>query len=208
MTWVWIALIVLAGYFLGSISSAIVLIRERYHRDIRTEGSGNAGATNAARSHGLGAGLMTLGGDMLKAAVSGLIGFLIAPLAGLEGTEGVAIASAACFIGHCWPIYYHFKGGKGVSVAACVILLLDWRVFLILFGIFVVTFLLWQRVSVCSITAAVFYPTLYYLFNPGWTLPFFVCLYIAVTCIFQHRANIGRILRGEEKKFTLGKSEK
>ena len=96
MTWVWIALIVLAGYFLGSISSAIVLIRERYHRDIRTEGSGNAGATNAARSHGLGAGLMTLGGDMLKAAVSGLIGFLIAPLAGLEGTEGVAIASAAC----------------------------------------------------------------------------------------------------------------
>ena len=88
------------------------------------------------------------------------------------------------------------------------ILLLDWRVFLVLVGVFVVTFLLWRRVSVCSITAAVFYPTLYYLFNPGWTLPFFACLYIAVTCIFQHRANIGRILRGEEKKFTLGKSEK
>ena len=209
MDYVWIALIALAGYFLGSISSAIVLIWERYHKDIRTEGSGNAGATNAARSHGLGAGLMTLGGDMLKAAVSGLIGYLIAPLAGLEGVEGVAIASAACFIGHCWPIYYHFKGGKGVSVAACVILLLDWRVFLILFGIFVLTFLLWKRVSVCSIVAAVFYPTLYYLFNPnpGWTLPFFVTLFIAVTCIFQHRANIGRILRGEEKKFTLGKSE-
>ena len=209
MDYVWIALIALAGYFLGSISSAIVLIWERYHKDIRTEGSGNAGATNAARSHGLGAGLMTLGGDMLKAAVSGLIGYLIAPLAGLEGVEGVAIASAACFIGHCWPIYYHFKGGKGVSVAACVILLLDWRVFLILFGIFVLTFLLWKRVSVCSIVAAVFYPTLYYLFNPnpGWTLPFFVTLFIAVTCIFQHPANIGRILRGEEKKFTLGKSE-
>ena len=63
---IWIALIVLAGYFLGSVSSAIVLIWERYHKDIRTEGSGNAGATNAARTHGLAAGLMTLGGDMLK----------------------------------------------------------------------------------------------------------------------------------------------
>ena len=80
--------------------------------------------------------------------------------------------------------------------------------FLVLLGVFVVTFLLWRRVSVCSIVAAVCYPTLYVLFNPGWTLPFFVCLYIAVACIFQHRANIGRILRGEEKKFTLGNSEK
>lgn len=208
MNYVWLVLIVLAGYFLGSISSAIVLIWERYHKDIRTEGSGNAGATNAARSHGLAAGLMTLGGDMLKAAVSGLIGWLLAPLAGLEPIRGVAIASAACFIGHCWPVYYHFKGGKGVSVAACVILLLDWRVFLLLLAVFVVTFLLWRRVSVCSITAAVFYPMLYYLFHPGWTLPLAVCLYIAVACIFQHRANIGRILRGEEKKFTLGKSDK
>lgn len=203
----WIALIVIAGYLLGSISSAIVLIWEWYHRDIRTEGSGNAGATNAARSHGLMAGLMTLGGDMLKAAISGLIGYLLGPLAGLDAIDGVAIASAACFTGHCWPVYYHFKGGKGVSVAACVILLLDWRVFLVLLAIFVITFLLWRRVSVCSLVSALFYPTLYYLFNPGWTLPFFVTLYIAVTCIFQHRANIARILRGEEKKFTLGKSE-
>ena len=105
MTYVWIALIVLAGYFLGSISSAIVLIWEWYHRDIRTEGSGNAGATNAARSHGLLAGLATLGGDMLKAAVSGLIGYLLGPLAGLSPPDGVAIASAACFTGHCWPVY-------------------------------------------------------------------------------------------------------
>ena len=208
MIYVYIALILLGGYLLGSISSAIVLIWEWYHRDIRTEGSGNAGATNAARSHGLAAGLMTLGGDMLKAAVSGLIGYLLGPLAGIGALSGVAVASAACFTGHCWPIYYRFKGGKGVSVAACVILLLDWRAFLVLLGIFVVTFLLWRRVSVCSIVSAVFYPTLYYLFNPGWSLPFAVCLYIAVTCIFQHRANIGRILRGEEKKFTLGNSEK
>ena len=203
----WIALIVIAGYLLGSISSAIVLIWEWYHRDIRTEGSGNAGATNAARSHGLMAGLMTLGGDMLKAAISGLIGYLLGPLAGLDAIDGVAIASAACFTGHCWPVYYHFKGGKGVSVAACVILLLDWRVFLVLLAIFVITFLLWRRVSVCSLVSALFYPTLYYLFNPGWTLPFFVTLYIAVTCIFQLRAIIGRILRGEEKKFTLGNSK-
>ena len=208
MNILWLALIVLAGYFLGSISSAIVLIWEWYHRDIRTEGSGNAGATNAARSHGIAAGLFTLAGDMAKAAISGLIGWLLGPMAGLGALGGLSVASAACFTGHCWPIYYRFKGGKGVSVAACVILLLDWRAFLVLLAIFVITFLLWRRVSVCSIVSAVFYPTLYYLFNPGFTLPFFVCLYIAVTCIFQHRANIGRILRGEEKKFTFGKSEK
>ena len=109
---------VLAGYFLGALSCSIILSKAKYLMDIRRDGSGNAGATNMARVHGMGAGLLTLGGDMLKTALAGGIGWLLA------GRPGLIAACAACLIGHCWPVYYRFKGGKGVSVAVMIALLL------------------------------------------------------------------------------------
>ena len=123
------AVIVIAGYLLGSINVAIMYIRRRYRVDVRTEGSGNAGATNVARTHGLGAGLLTLGSDMLKTALAGFLGWKLA------GDTGLAVACAAALTGHCFPIYYGFRGGKGVSASACIALLLDWRFcFVQLFG--------------------------------------------------------------------------
>ena len=192
-------LIAVIGYLLGSINVAIVYIQRKYHVDVRTEGSGNAGATNVARTHGLGAGLLALGTDMLKAAAAGLVGKL------LGGETGLAIACAAALTGHCWPVYFGFRGGKGVSVSACIAMLLDWRFFLMLLALFVVVFLLFQRVSLCSILAAAAYTWLYLLLNPGFTAAFAVCLYIMVAVIFLHRSNIRRLLRGEEAKFQLGK---
>ena len=127
---IWIyALIVAAGYLLGSINVAIMYIKRRYGVDVRTEGSGNAGATNVARTHGLGAGLLTLGSDMLKTALAGFLGWK------LGGSTGLAVACAAALTGHCFPVYYGFRGGKGVSASACIALLLDWRFFLLLLAL-------------------------------------------------------------------------
>ena len=194
-------IIAAAGYLLGSVNSAIVFIWNLYHVDVRTEGSGNAGATNAARNHGIGAGLLTLGGDMLKTAIAGFIGWKLA------GSTGLALACAAALTGHCFPVFYKFKGGKGVSVSACIALLLDWRFFLVMLVLFVIFFLLWRRVSLCSVLLAAAYPWVYLLLNPGLSPAFFLCLYIMVLVIFLHRSNIGRLLRGEEAKFTLGKKD-
>ena len=192
-------LIVAAGYLLGSLNAAIVYIKKRYHVDVRTEGSGNAGATTVARTHGLGAGLLTLGTDMAKTAAAGFIGWK------LGGSTGLALGCAAALTGHCFPIYFRFRGGKGVSASACIALLLDWRFFLALLALFVVVFLIGRRVSLCSVTAAAAYPWLYLLFNPGYGAAFVLCVYVMVLVIYLHKDNIRRLLRGEEKKFTLGK---
>ncbi|MBQ6403410.1 MAG: glycerol-3-phosphate acyltransferase, partial [Oscillospiraceae bacterium] len=182
--WIY-AVIVIAGYLLGSINVAIMYIKRRYGVDVRTEGSGNAGATNVARTHGLGAGLLTLGSDMLKTALAGFLGWK------LGGSTGLAVACAAALTGHCFPVYYGFRGGKGVSASACIALLLDWRFFLLLLALFVVVFLLGRRVSLCSVSAAVAFPWLYLLLHPGWSPAFLVCLYVMVLVVIMHRANIG-----------------
>lgn len=193
------ALIVIVDYLLGSVSSAIIYIQKKYHVDVREEGSGNAGATNVARTHGAQAGLITLGFDMVKTALASLFGYWLA------GSTGIAIGCAAALTGHCWPVYFNFRGGKGVSVAACIALVLDWRFFLVLLVLFFAVFFLTKRVSVCSITAAAAYPWLYLLFHPGVTPAFCLCLYIMVLVIFLHRGNIKRLIRGEEAEFRFGK---
>lgn len=188
-------LCVIIGYLLGSVSVAVLMTRKKYGTDVRSAGSGNAGATNVARVYGMGAGLMTLGGDMLKTAVSGLAGWLLC------GYAGLAIACLGCLIGHCWPLYFRFKGGKGVSVAACIGLLLDWRFFLILVVWFFLWFLISRRVSLCSLMCAVIYPIAFYLLHGQLDAAFWVCCIVAVTVFYLHRANLGRLVRGEEAKF-------
>ena len=103
-------LVASAGYLLGSLSMSIILSRAVLGEDVRRKGSGNAGATNMARVYGLKAGALTLGGDVLKASLSMLIGWL------LLGDVGLALGGIASLVGHCFPVYYNFRGGKGVSV--------------------------------------------------------------------------------------------
>ena len=188
-------LIAIIGYLLGSMSMAVLLTRDKSGRDVRDQGSGNAGATNVARVYGMKAGFLTLGGDMAKTALSGLAGFLIA------GRPGLAVASLACVAGHCWPVYFRFKGGKGISVAGCIALLFDWRMFLLIVAWFLVTAFLSRRVSFGSVTAALVYPLAYWLPTRALDICFAVSLIIAVIAIFQHRGNIKRLIRGEEPAF-------
>ncbi|MCM1149170.1 MAG: glycerol-3-phosphate 1-O-acyltransferase PlsY [Butyricicoccus sp.] len=189
------ALIAVIAYLLGSVSVAVLLTRDALGSDVRKQGSGNAGATNVARVFGLKAGIITLVGDMVKAALSGLAGVLIG------GQTGLAVACLACLVGHCWPVYFGFRGGKGVSVAGCIALLLDWRFFLALVAWFAMMAILSRRVSFASCTSAVVYPLLYWHFNRGMSAQLAVCIIMAVIVLILHRGNIARLIRGTEPVF-------
>ena len=188
-------LIAVIGYLFGSFSISVFISKFILHNDVRQHGSGNAGATNVARVFGMKAGLITLGGDMLKTAASGLVGLLIASKAGL------AAGCAGCLIGHCWPVFFRFRGGKGVSVSACIALLLDWRMFLIVLGVFMLVFALSRRVSLCSMIASVCFPPVYWLLHPGISAGFWLCIMVPVLVIILHWENIVRLIHGEEPKF-------
>ena len=196
-------LIVAAGYLLGSISSAVLLSKNLYKTDVRTHGSGNAGATNAARVFGIGMGLATLGCDALKTVAAMLLGQWLC------GEIGFALAGAACVIGHCWPVFFRFRGGKGVSVGAVIALLIDWRVFVGLFIVFFAVFALSRTVSLCSVSVAILLPVLSLVFNVIWhdiSLPrCLLAVFTGALVFWQHRSNLKRLIRGEEARFTPGR---
>ena len=206
----WITILLLAfllcaatSYLLGSINTAILISKKLYGYDIRGYGSGNAGMTNMFRTFGKKAGFLTLGGDVAKALVSVVLGFLIL------GGPGQYISGFFCLLGHVFPLYYKFKGGKGVIVSAITILLIDPLVFLVLVVIFALMFIATQIISVSSFTAAFFYPMVVYAMNlsdPNLAYIFFSLL-IGFFVIAMHKENIHRILNKTEKKFTIGKSE-
>lgn len=195
-------IIALIAYLLGSVSAAVLLTRDRLGNDVRKQGSGNAGATNVARVFGMKAGIFTLAGDMVKAALSGLAGVLIG------GQTGLAVACLACLVGHCWPVYFSFRGGKGVSVAACISLLLDWRMFLVLVAWFAAMAAASRRVSFASCSSAVVYPVLYWLFNRGMSIQLAVCIIIALIVLVMHRGNIVRLIHGTEPVFRAKSKDK
>lgn len=192
-------LIAVIAYLLGSISVAVLLTRDALGSDVRGQGSGNAGATNVARVFGLKTGILTLVGDMAKAAFAGLAGFLI------SGQNGLAAACLFCLVGHCWPVFFGFRGGKGVAVAGCISLLLDWRMFIALASFFAVMAVTSRRVSFASCASAVVYPLLYWLFNRGLSIQLAVCIIIAVIVLILHRANIVRLIHGTEPVFKAKK---
>jgi len=193
-----------AAYLLGSINSAILISKKMYGYDVRDYGSGNAGMTNMFRSFGKKAGFLTLAGDVAKALVAVMIGFC------LMGNPGQYVAGFFCLLGHVFPVFFKFKGGKGVIVSAITILLIDPLVFLALVVIFGLMFAATQIISASSITAAFFYPMVVYAFNVQKPSPIYIIFSfcIAFFVIAMHKENIHRLLNKTEKKFTIGKKEK
>ncbi len=199
MNWWRIVLSLVGGYLLGSVSVAIVLTR-RKGGDVRDKGSGNAGATNVARVYGIWVGLATLVGDGVKTALAMLVlGRLLA------GLPGMVAAAFGCLLGHCFPLYFGFRGGKAVSVGAAIGLCLDWRLFLILLGVFLILAFSTKRVSVGSMAAAVAFPIGMLILGgfPWYSLA--LGCFITVFVIFMHRENVKRLLKGKEPEFKLGK---
>ena len=205
-----IALCIAIPYLLGSINTSIILSKAIYHDDIRSHGSGNAGATNALRTYGKKFGALTFLGDFFKAVIATFIGSLL-----LSGTFGGAIAGLFVMVGHMFPIYYNFKGGKGVACAAAVVLFLEPISFLILFTFFVIIVIGTKYVSFGSCMAIALFPViasmiqkLYIVFTgQGLGAVPVVGVIMAALVIYMHRANIKRLLNGTESKLSFGKKK-
>lgn len=199
-------LIAIAGYLLGSINTAIIISKKKFGKDIRESGSGNAGTTNMMRTYGKLAGIATFAGDILKAVVSVYLGMFLC------GTMGAYIGGFTCILGHMFPVYYHFKGGKGVAVAAVMILITEPTVFLMVAGTFLILLLSTKYVSLASIAAAGLYPMMLYNFmvtKYGYSdFRAIIALIIGILIIFMHRSNIKRLREGKENKINLKKKPK
>ncbi len=190
--------VLLGGYLLGSLSTSIFMSRTILGGDVRKKGSGNAGATNMARIYGMGAGVLTLLGDVLKAALAMWLGWK------LLGDWGIAAAGLTVLLGHCFPVFHHFHGGKGVSVGAAIGLAVDWRVFLAIVCAFFIGALLTRKVSVGSICAAVSISIAAAVVGVS-TPKMLLCVAGMCLVVFQHRENIRRLIRGTEPDFKAAK---
>ncbi|MFA5625951.1 MAG: glycerol-3-phosphate 1-O-acyltransferase PlsY [Thiohalomonadaceae bacterium] len=188
-------IVLIAGaYLLGSLSTAIILCRLLGLPDPRSQGSGNPGATNILRFGGKKLAALTLVGDLAK----GLIPVLIAKALDADANILAAVAMAA-FLGHLYPIFFGFKGGKGVATAVGVLLGLSWPVALAALLTWLTMAAIFRISSLAAITAAVLSP--FYMAWLDGRLPFIaMSLLMSLFLLWRHRSNIQRILRGEEKK--------
>ena len=205
------------GYLLGSINFALVISKVFYNDDIRNHGSKGAGMTNMLRTYGKKAAAFTLLGDILKTVVAVFIGALL--LGGALSAYGSYYGGLASIIGHVFPLYYGFKGGKGVASAAAMVLFTDPVVFLILFVIFVAVVAMTKYISLGSIVAIMFYPIVLNRINMLlWPGEEFVNLHagqhtliafaLGIFIVFLHRANIKRLRNGEENKVSFKSKKK
>jgi len=195
-----VLLCMIPAYLLGSLNFGIILSHRLFGEDVRTKGSGNAGTTNMLRNYGKKAAVLTLGGDILKAIIACCIGYFAL------GIEGAYLAGMFAVLGHMFPIYYHFKGGKGVATTAAMILMTNPVIFLIILVIFAVIVIGTRFVSLASIMCALLWPLILSRIEGSGTT-FLIAFAVAVLVIFMHRANIMRLLHGKENKISFGKKK-
>lgn len=208
-------LVLLASYLLGSINSAILISKTIYRDDIRKHGSGNGGMTNMLRTFGGKAALMTLAGDLLKTAISILIAasvFGFRYFAGVSTQGFCYCAGLFAVLGHIFPIYYRFKGGKGVLVTSTMALILTPIPFLILFALFVGVVAMSKYVSLGSVCVAVLYPvmlrgTFTVIGIPLDGLIALSSITLACLIVWCHRENLQRISERKERKLSFGKKK-
>lgn len=218
---------VVLGYLLGSVSSSIIFTKVfGNNSDIRTMGSGNAGMTNVLRSVGPKAAIFTSILDFAKCVAASLIGRLIFQYVVNANASpayfvqyGTLLAGLACVLGHIYPLYFGFRGGKGILSTSAMMLVLDWRIFVFAVSVFVITLLISKIISISSIFAAASFPvsaflTTYYDYSTRSSgfgkLPVsyiavvtgFACFFAALL-IYKHKANIIRLKNGTEKKVSV-----
>jgi len=205
------------GYFLGSLNFSIIVVRMMTGRDIRDMGSKNAGLTNTLRCAGKSCALFTLLGDLLKGIIAvalarGFCHLLHAGMMPGNDTHYIGyIAGFFAILGHVFPIYYSFKGGKGVLVGAASFLAVDYKVFLALLAIFVVILALSKYISLASIISTAYCPLATLLMSwliDGYSfgrsfLYMVLSLPMAAMVIWMHRSNIERLIDGNENKFSF-----
>ncbi len=211
-----IAIVVVLSYLLGSLNFSIIVSRKCVHKDIRESGSHNAGATNMLRTNGKKYAILTFLGDVFKLFVAVLIAYMIIGKNDFNSNAYLfkSIAGLSCVFGHMYPCFFGFKGGKGVSVCAGMVLAIDWRIALISLAVFILVVLLSKYVSLGSIIIAICYPVLtYIIFKPeslnlGSTIiserwiATIIAFVFTLIVVIKHSSNIKRLFNGTESKIT------
>ena len=205
-------IVAIIAYLIGSINFSIILSKKMAGFDIREKGSGNAGTTNMLRAVGKKAAVITLICDILK----GVVSILVAILAGkiiknLDNALLVQLAGIFVIIGHTFPIFFKFKGGKGIATSLGVLLMVNWQIGLICLVFALILIALTRMVSVGSIAAGVLFPVLVAFIDQNYIVPtsnsnwsyLIFSIIIALLVIFNHRENIQRILNGTENKISF-----
>lgn len=199
------------AYLIGSINFSVILSKKMAGFDVREKGSGNAGTTNMLRSVGKGAAVLTLVCDVLKGVVAILIAIAVGNLvANLDKALLVQIAGIAVVIGHTFPIFFGFKGGKGVATSLGILLMTNWQIGLICLVFALLLMALTRMVSLGSCAAAVLFPVLvlfikqHYIVTEGMDY-FIYSVILAVIVLYNHRSNIKRIMNGTENKLSFKK---
>ena len=198
MQWVNLFLATCAAYLIGSVPFAVIVSRSMGLADPRTYGSGNPGATNVLRSGSKWAAALTLLGDGFKGWLAVWLALRFAPQHGISDA-GVALAAVAVVLGHLYPIFLRFRGGKGVATAAGVIIALNPWLALATAITWVIVAVFFRYASLASIAAAIFAP-FYSAFGWGFDARFLALVVIACFTVYRHRANIRHLLAGTERR--------
>lgn len=206
-------IVAVIAYLIGSINFSVLISKKMAGFDVREKGSGNAGTTNMLRSVGKKAAVITLVCDILKGVVSIVIAIIVGNIAkNLDRELLLQIAGIAVVLGHTFPIFFGFKGGKGVATSLGVLLMSNWQIGLICLVFAVVLMALTRMVSLGSCAAAVLFPVLTLFINQHYTVLtdgksgrvyFIYSVILAIIVLYNHRSNIKRILSGTENKLSF-----
>lgn len=209
MSFVYTVIAAVAAYLIGSINSSIIISKIVMGEDIRKSGSGNAGATNMLRTMGKKYGALTLVIDVLKGVIAVLAAMLFKKAGANINTE--YIAGVCVVLGHNFPVFFGFKGGKGVATSLGVVLMLDWKVGLVVLAAAILIMALTRYVSLGSICAALLFMAIHTVIMVSggeFCAVKFICIMIlGVLLILRHSANIKRLVKGEENKLGAKKKE-
>ena len=206
----WYSIVIgfLASYLLGNLNGAVCMSLLK-HDDVRSHGSGNAGLTNYIRNFGRASALLVVAIDMGKAILACEIGRLILTPYGLT-EEGTALGALGVLLGHIFPALLGFKGGKGILSGVTVALMMDWKIGLFVFSIFLAVYFLTHYVSLGSILSSGSFGFIYAFFHRDSLFPILVGFALSFMLVWMHRSNIVRLIKGEERKtyyFKKGKSQ-
>ena len=193
--------VMLLGYFLGCFNGAMLISHYLMGDDVRAHGSGNAGLSNFYRTYGARYAALVVICDMGKMAASACIGGHMFSVLFGDWTLGVLVGGAGCILGHVFPVFYAFRGGKGILSGSMLLIILDWRVALIGWGLFLILVLLTRYISLGSMAAAVSMPISVFFFyghNITYTI---LCVLMVALILYSHRSNIQRLINGTERKF-------
>jgi glycerol-3-phosphate acyltransferase PlsY len=204
-------LIAVCCYLLGSLNFAIIVSNDLNKDDVRNHGSKNAGLTNMLRTYGKHEAFLTFLGDFLKGIIPIFIVRLCLPYFGLSEFLLPVLYFSMLFIilGHSFPVYFKFKGGKGILTSAACLLAIDWRIFAIIISLFLISLLLSKIVSLSSIVGAVAAGVsgTFFIFHDNTNYPVLSCfelIFIVIFVIARHKENIKRLIRGTENKLSIG----